>query len=558
MSSYRINLLKLIDLAIGCPHPGSVNFNLLHRILYILALRDTATGGLGLPTTETDEIELSHSHTLVNQKLLDEALKDGSKTRLTVQRVMNRPENDNDNDHACNTPGVATTRIRIAGSRIVVPYGGNSHHSMDQPERIESQMSNMSTMFSDKVSELEERVQQISLKPSNACEKGLNELRRRIEGLEKFIEEPVLKKQSMDDEPPPAGASELKLEMEKLWDSVRMLTEKIDSLPRKDGNHISNSPGQTGVLSGDEATLHASEERVNTDNASSYYDKQEADAVVPPTDSHMAAKINSIESNLHELELKHQSLVEEINSTNRTFDSTADANVVTQELPQLAARMALIEQTFGTRFDQIEHSIKRLFQEKADDVAIESRIRQSMRFSSDAINRASFIPLDELPHRRRDDRNDSLAAVKDQLKATQEEVLLIRETIQSMTNQDNLLATINTNAEKIKQLHVQFETFKIADPVEPETAAGTKLKPITDLRCISCNRAVAMDRCDELIPKPPLLSVSRVVKPNLRRQLQEVHRSKDQHGTAGVNVQSMAHFEKIYHSIAEAKAKHGK
>lgn len=272
----------------------------------------------------------------------------------------------------------------------------------------------------------------------------------------------------------------------------------------------------------------------------------------------MSAKINSIESNLHELELKHQSLVEEINSTNRTFDSTADANVVTQELPQLAARMALIEQTFGTRFDQIEHSIKRLFQEKADDVAIESRIRQSMRFSSDAINRASFIPLDELPHRRRDDRNDSLTAVKDQLKATQEEVLLLRETIQSMTNQDNLLATINTNAEKIKYLHVQFETFKIAHPVEPEKAAGAKLKPITDLRCISCNRAVAMDRCDELIPKPPLLSVSRVVKPNLRRQLQEVHRSKDQHGTAGITVPPMAHFEKIYQSIAEAKIKHAK
>ncbi|XP_021701118.1 uncharacterized protein LOC110676664 [Aedes aegypti] len=542
MSSYRINLLKLIDLAIGSPNPGSVNFNLLHKILYVLALRDTS-GGLCWPTTETDEIELSRSGTLINQKLLDEALKDGGSTRLTVQRVTNRSENDEDNQHNCNP-----VCIRIAGSRIVMPSRGNSQHSIGQPERIESQMSAMSTMVSD----LEERVEQISLKPSNACEKQLTELRSRIEGLEKAIEKPVLK-QTMDG-PLEIDEDELKLEMGKMWDSIQILTEKMNTFPRIDGTH--GSPVQIDGIENGETVHHNSGEPLAPEIESSPADKPETDNIVP-IDSHMAEIVHSIESQIHDLELKLQSMYEEIKSSNKPIDSIAVTNEA-PESPQIADQFALIEQKFTTKIGQIEHLIKRLFQEKADDAAIESRIRQSVRLSFDISNRVSYIPLDELPFQRREDHSESLSTVKDQLEATQKELLTLREMIQSMTNQHNLLSVINKNSEKIKQLHVQLETFRKAHPIEPEKAAGTKLKPLMDLRCISCNRAVAMDRCDEIIPKPPLLSVTRVVKPNLLRELHEVHKSMEHHETVGETVGHMAHLENIYRSLGAAKIKYDK
>ncbi|XP_062546238.1 uncharacterized protein LOC134212420 [Armigeres subalbatus] len=521
MSSYRINLLKLIDLAIGSPSPGSVNTNLLHQILYILALKDAAGG---ITSLEADEIELSRPSTIADLKFLDEALKNGNNTRLTVQRRVSQNETDDDF-------GYSGTRLRIAGSRIIVPNGGSSRHSVGQPEHIESQMSAMSTMVSD----LEERMQKISVTPSNACEEGLKELRRRILGLEKMMEQPI-QRQTMD-EPLPVDVGGLKTEMEKMWHSIHMLTEKIEGL--QDTQTKTNGLDNGGSNADLEGPMEMEEK-------TSSLDKTE-------TGTDMVKKIHAIESKQFDLDQKIQLLIEDITKLSKPVPSVLDIDE-TENFPYIADQIASLERAFNTKIGKLEHSIKRLFQEKADDVEIESRIRKSVRLSSEFTNRASLIPSTELPYQRRDDTNGSLSTVTDQLKATQDDLRVLKAAVQSMSSQDNLTPTIAMVTDQLQQLQAQFHSFQIAHPTEPEKAAGTKMKPILDLRCISCHRVVAMDRCDEIIPKPPLLRVTRVLKPNLRRQLLEVHKNMAQHGTAGEPVRSMAHFEKIYHSITAGKS----
>lgn len=206
-----MNVLKLIDLAIGSPNPGSVNFHLLHKILYILALRDGTT-------TDVNEIELSNASCIVDQRLLSDALRDGSQTRLTVQRITNGSDLDG-------------ARLRIAGSRIMFPCDGISQKSIDpEPDRIESQMSAMSSMVSD----LEERVQEISLKPSSVCEEAVEELRKRIEGLECMIEHQVAKLTIQDTaaggEQPQNSLNSFDEMTEQIWNSIQLLESKVDAL----------------------------------------------------------------------------------------------------------------------------------------------------------------------------------------------------------------------------------------------------------------------------------------------------------------------------------------
>lgn len=166
MSSHRTSLLKLIDLAIGYPSPGSMNLNLLHRILYILAVRDHSGDG--------DDIEICHLNENVARALISNGDRSGSQTRLMVQRIRNRPSEEQ--------------TLKITGSRIVVPY---EEHQLTENEssHIESRMSAMSSV----VSNLEERVQEISQKPSDVLQSEIKELNKRIENLENLVEQQTAK-----------------------------------------------------------------------------------------------------------------------------------------------------------------------------------------------------------------------------------------------------------------------------------------------------------------------------------------------------------------------------
>ncbi|XP_055542172.1 uncharacterized protein LOC129727916 [Wyeomyia smithii] len=510
MSSRRISLLKLIDLAIGFPIPGSVSFNLLHKVLYLLALRD------GLVSAETDEIELTTSGGIVDSgtKQQDMTQDNVSRTRLTVQRIINGASDQH--------------TLKITGSRIVIANMKEFPSAViHDAEKIESRISAMSSV----VTELEEKVQEMShQKLDGECAKTLEQLQKRIEILEGLIEQQTSK-----------------VTIDEALQTEEPLSSSAAADISDDGNNVSNN-------------LHdAAEWRVMTS------------AVTCGED--FAEKLTKIIDYLQEIQQKHAHLEEdyqhfkdqqkhwqyaehfhESENSDSHFHRASQVDPDSKIIEQLRNHLQLVEDAANSRFTRLENLINRLFQEKVNDVDIESRVRQSVQLATrtSSIHAATDGFGVDMISQTNPIVENQLRQLSEMLQASQNEIAALRDALDTKVNIDCLLPVTGAINDQLREVKLEVKSLGTLAKAENNRAAGTKVNTIQNVCCISCDRPVKMDTCTDTVPvPPPAQGASRIIKPSLRYRLEEIRRGfKQQQGSS---VGNLEHIEKIYRKLADGK-----
>ncbi|XP_058815482.1 uncharacterized protein LOC131678993 [Topomyia yanbarensis] len=649
MSSHRVSLLKLIDLAIGFPVSGSVSFNLLHKILYILAIRDRSEAA------ECDEIELSTSSDFIAVALAGNKDRDEvSQTRLMVQRVLSGTEEEH--------------LLKITGSRIVIPWEDRRPAAADS-ERIETRMSAMSSV----VSELEEKVQEITRKPTDNCDKIVKQLEKRIETLEGLVEQQTTKVSIEDFHQPESaavGASSVASggqgvdhdDTSEIWKAIRSLQNTIgtlfslDAVPSvmqiaveedqaeshnqeptvlvQEAKELERRSKETEVShttkthdSSDENPLQIAQTQHLKDEKNSQMTKllrvlQNQQAKFEEALTDITDELDKMRQSNQRLQAEQKALSNQITQgiqkpqtmqktqvPKKTQDSQVsqssqklqDSNQAWQDVETLEGAQAQenkalqndpakqhgqitvapgsqlehanaasqsIEfymdrlqdvQSCTSRIDRLENLVSRLFQEKADDVNIESRVRQSIQLASKQ-SRPSIAPVPgvsaEMFAQTRQLLEDRIAALWEQLQTNAIEITALQEALLTKTSEDLLLSFAANTNDQIRRLKADMQAFSKLAEIRDDRAAGTKMKPLLNVQCISCDRDVPMKACEEVIPFPPAVGPSRKLKPSLRYRLQEIRQGFKQH--AGSAARNMDNFEIVYRELAEAKAKRTK
>ncbi|XP_058446071.1 golgin subfamily A member 2-like [Malaya genurostris] len=628
MSCRRISLLKLIDLAVGFPVSGSVNFNLLHKILYILAIR-------GQPhSSECDEIELSTSTDVIAVTLngSNDQDQEFSRTRLMVQRVLNGTGDEH--------------WLKITGSRIVIPWEDRQPAAADS-ERIETRISAMSSV----VSELEERVQEITQKPAENCNEILKELQKRMETLEGMVEHQTAKV-SIEDfqqtEPyaevavfNTQGVHELDRVTQEIWDAIRSLQSTVGQLFSNDTDSTANGDIQSHINRVEDGSQNQTSkglmERSNDLKQSqkdSESKSEEVEATVPSVEKQSYVtkllRILQLKQTKHEESLK--TITEELGRMRQNYqrllakqkdlqnqfskgiqqmptsqkshetrkpqdtetskrapieleNTTAQDNELFEDnkTDQQEPMKAIVQgsrteatlshtqsmecdferlqevQSCTSRIDRLENLVSRLFQEKTDDVNIDARVRQSVQLASKhyrpSIPSVPAVGPEALAQTRQL-LEDRISSLWDQLQLNTAEISTLREILETKTNEELLLSFTADINEQLRQLKLDVLAFGKSAEMRDDRAAGTKMKPLLNVQCISCDREVPMKACEDVIPVPPTVRSSRVVKPSLRYRLQEIRRSfRQRQGSATCDLEK---FETLYRELAVSKSKRKK
>ncbi|XP_055639152.1 myosin-2 heavy chain, non muscle-like [Toxorhynchites rutilus septentrionalis] len=536
MSSHHTSLLKLIDLAIGFPSPLSVNLHLLHKILYILAVRNKSPEG--------DEIEISHLSENVAQALMASGERSGSQTRLMVQRIRNRSSEEQ--------------RLKITGSRIVVPWE-EQQLAGNGSLKIESRLSAMSSV----VSNLEERMQEISQKPNDVLEAEIQELGKRIENLETLIEQQTAKISIKDDAQLEPGDEKNELTnrcgIEQMSNAIAALQDQINELHAMVEQNIIITPTAEGELLDmqDEQASNGVSEVVDPVEDASEAKMRSSEAKKtgrPPikATTNLAEVLREIQKQQTQFDDSLKAFANQLDicsGENQPNSAQCEQTVV---VDQLTEQLGKIEHTFAAKIEQLENSINRLFQEKANDLDIDSRVRQSIRLSNASLAGVPSSGQIQQLQQLIDERTEALS---DQLRANQVEVNGLREGMEAKASVDYLLSVTSAINEQVKQLHHEWQTARRMARANEERAAGTKCKAVQNVLCISCNREVAMERCDEVVPKPLGLGAGRLLKPSLHRQLHEIRKNLDYNVGTGNMARNMDTFEKVYRSLVDKKIK---
>ncbi|XP_053691763.1 glutamine-rich protein 2-like [Sabethes cyaneus] len=498
MSSKRISLLKLIDLAIGFPVPGSVSFNLLHKVLYLLALRD------GFVSAELDEIELTAGSGIVDlvskgQNITPENI---SQTRLTVQRILNGASDEH--------------TLKITGSRIILANNVREKPSAagNDAKQMESRISAMSSV----VSELEEKLQEMShQKLGDECAKTLEQLQKRIEILEGLVEQ----------------------QTSKVTIDEALQTEEHSPEVKAVDDHGNDAPDDSNGL------------------------KSMENISVQPSTDNFSDEMSKIMEYLRDIQQKHVQLEEDFqNFKNRHSridlqrTPQADVDFNNASLEPIIKRLQSVEQVTTSRFSKMENLINRLFQEKANDIDIESRVRQSVQIAtkSSSLLTATECIEKEMIEQTNQFLQNQLSQLSELLQDSQNEIAALRNALDTKVNIDSLLPVTTAINDELRQLTLEMKSLPrgIRAETENNSAAGTKVNTIQNVCCISCDRPAQMVRCTEVLPMPPQApGVSRAVKPTLRYRLEEIRRGFKQQ--PGNSVRNLERFEDIYRQLANAK-----
>lgn len=222
-------------------------------------------------------------------------------------------------------------------------------------------------------------------------------------------------------------------------------------------------------------------------------------------------------------------------------------------------RLKSMEDSTTAKLEQLERSIERLFQQKADDVEIESRVRMSIHQARPSILAAprnvDIVGL----HQTNPQFEEQMMILAEQIKSTQNDLYDLRESLNGKASTEYMITLESALTDQVKQLQREIKTMTtkraaFGSGAEDRGAAGTKSKMLQDVGCISCDREVAMRTCEEVVPQPAILQINRTVKANLRYQLSEIRKGLELHpGSASSNLQPV---DKMYRSIAQGRKLH--
>ncbi|XP_055599165.1 girdin-like [Uranotaenia lowii] len=542
MTSRSVSLLKLIDLAVGYPSVGSVSFNLLHKILYLLAVRDGSA--------ENEEIELLDLDESLARVLDRENNRRGSQTRLMVQRVVNGSNNEH--------------KLKVSGSRIVVPFEELTYpvqsDSTEEAERIESHMSAIHSVVSD----LEEKVQDLSVKPNKICENELKKLNKRIEKLEATVKQQLEK-----------AMKELKEAQKAIPQSTTNLEQKEaqESQGGQELQSIQESKSVQDLQSVRESQV-SKKSLVFQDTPVIIQEGGEATTKYDQKLKHMAKDIAKIWNFIRGLKTDERSTHgappasgdanDDQNSQflgeagTASMDSVSESHSQLNQIKpspevdfgQVYARLEEHEKQMIAKIEVMEKKILRLVQEKADNTEIESQVRLSvLSYTRTRPIRVEPAKTDllEMPAFRK--VADSVATLSDKVQESANELEKLREELEFKTDESQLGSVTAMIQQEIRQLESKLESLNqtVKRNAEEDPGAGGKLKRIHNVRCISCDRSVTMFKCDQVIPRPPALAVARALKPNLRNQLLSLR--KEMMGQPGSATRNLDHFDDLYRSL---------